>query len=112
MNRPSKAIPGIAKGDLVWVRVDGDVARGRVSRVYKSYPDMFVDVLNARGRRVETVYRMGSDEGSNWWRTEADAAEPIRQSRRAWMVMAIEDKRRRLAEAEAELAAFDAEVQP
>lgn len=109
MSRPSKSIPGIAKGDIIWVRIDGDVARGRVSRVYKSGPDMFVDVLNARGRRVETVYRTGPDEGSNWWRTDIDAAGQIRQSRRAWMVRVIEDKRRRLAEAEAELVAFDAE---
>lgn len=123
MSKPSKAIPGIAKGDLVWVcidgdaagnrvsHIDGDVDRGRVSRVYKSFPDMLVDVLNARGKRVETVYRTGSDEGINWWRTDSDAAGPMRQSRRARMVRAIEDKRRRLAEAEAELAAFDAEVQ-
>lgn len=114
MSRESKAIPGIAKGDNVWVRCHGDdrVRPGRVSRIYTSAPEMFVAVLDSRGRPVETVFRMGADEGRSWWRTEADAAGPARQGRRAEMVRTIEYKRRMLAEAEAKLAAFDAEERP
>ena len=68
MSKTSKAIPGLAVGDDVWVLdwpVEGRAARARVSWVHKGRPAFRAKV--GRGTREYIAH----EEGVQWWRTEA-----------------------------------------
>lgn len=94
MSRPSKAIPGLAVGDEVWVLdwpVEGRAARARVSWVHKGRPAFRAKV--GRGTREYTDH----EEGVQWWRTEAAMNAARRDSRRMALESGVQFAREVLA---------------
>lgn len=133
MSRPSKAIPGLAVGDTVWLADWWKAIPARVLCAYKTTGKALVAWGDAQPATGAIYY---FNESVQWWRTEAEAKSALREKRRAHLVRSREEVQRelrrtlearavemrrseereacinaQLAELDAALAELDAEVQ-
>ena len=118
----TKAIPGLAAGDTVWLAKNGaDVIAARVLRAYKTMGKALVVWFDGQAHEGAIF---DWNESADWWRTEADARNLLRKNRRVRLarngeaalrgLVAIDKERaetaRRLDESEAGVRAELAEI--
>ena len=117
----TKAIPGLAVGDTVWLHSGIRATPARVLRVYETMGKALAVRL---GGQTHERAIFGWNESADWWRTEAAALVALRERRRSRHVrnreaalrglVAIDKERaetaRRLDESEARVRAELAEI--
>lgn len=129
----TKAIPGLAVGDTVWLT---DGFQATPARVFRAYKTMGKALVTWGSNTGPTGAIFWFNDGTEWWRTEAAARAAAREKRRArhernreaaLRALAATDKERaetarrldesetriraELAEIDAALAALDGEGQ-